>query len=61
MQPSKTLFFFFALIVGSNASCHGDCKIQCNPNNVAGYCPVECIGRCMAAKCPGYDLPWIKP
>ena len=57
MKLSSTFFFFFSsLITGSNANCHGDCKIQCNPGNVAGYCNVECIGHCMAYRCPGYDV-----
>jgi hypothetical protein len=56
MKLSTALVFFVGLIAGANASCHGDCKIRCNPGNVAGYCNGECVGRCMAALCPGYVL-----
>jgi hypothetical protein len=42
-----------SMALGAAASCHGDCKIQCNGNN-PGYCNAECVGRCMQARCPEY-------
>ena len=52
MKFSSILITFVALFAGANASCRGDCKIRCNAG--ASFCPVECIGRCMAAVCPEY-------
>ncbi len=54
MKLSTAITLLATIAAGVNASCHGDCKIRCNPGNVAGYCNVECIGHCMAWLCPGY-------
>jgi len=53
MKLSTTLLYIISLASGAAASCHGDCKIQCNGNN-PGYCNAECVGRCMQARCPEY-------
>ena len=53
MKLSITFIFLVSLVADANASCHGDCKIQCNPYNTP-YCNSECVGRCMAARCPEY-------
>ncbi|KFA51894.1 hypothetical protein S40293_04105 [Stachybotrys chartarum IBT 40293] len=55
MKLSAILVSLVALAIGADASCRGDCRIQCNPYNIPGACSNECVGRCMAARCPDDD------
>ncbi|KFA60034.1 hypothetical protein S40285_08933 [Stachybotrys chlorohalonatus IBT 40285] len=52
MKLFAILVSLVALAIGADASCRGDCRIQCNPYNIPGACSNECVGRCMAARCP---------
>jgi hypothetical protein len=62
MKLFAILVSLVALAIGADASCRGDCRIQCNPYNIPGACSNECVGRCMAARCPEYVsyLPYTK-
>lgn len=52
MKLTTFIISFVALAMGAEASCFTECKSHCDPD--PRYCNSECVGRCMAWRCPEY-------